>query len=66
MSSIREIEQAIERLSPQELSVLRQWFAERDAEEWDKKFETDVRDGKLESAAEQALQDLREGRCKDL
>lgn len=66
MSSVREIEQAIERLSAEELRALREWFAEREAEEWDRQFERDVRDGKLESLAEQALEDLREGRCKDL
>ena len=66
MSSIREIEQAIERLSREELRILREWFTEREAEQWDMQFESDVRDGKLESSAEQALQDLREGQCKDL
>jgi len=66
MSSVREIEQAIEQLSEEELRLFRQWFAEREAEKWDRQFETDVRDGKLDSLAEQALKDLREGRCKDL
>jgi hypothetical protein len=66
MSSVGEIEEAIERLSPEDLRALREWFAERDAAEWDKQFETDVASGKLDSLAEQAIRDLREGRCKDL
>jgi hypothetical protein len=66
MSSIREIEQAIEQLSPEELNVLRQWFAERDAQQWDRQFEMDVSGGKLQSLAEEAIKDRREGRCKDL
>jgi hypothetical protein len=66
VSSIREIEQAIEQLSPVELDALRQWFAERDAQQWDRQIEMDVSDGKLQPLGKEALDDLREGRCKDL
>jgi len=36
MSTIPEIEQAIERLSPEELRSLREWFAEYDSAAWDR------------------------------
>lgn len=63
---IEEIERAVSQLSPEELAVFRAWFAEFDAEVWDRQFETDVAAGKLDTLAEEALQDLREGRCTDL
>jgi uncharacterized protein (DUF433 family) len=36
------------------------------AESWDRNFEADVREGRLNSLAEEAIEDLREGRCTDL
>ena len=64
--SIREIETAVSELSPDELSAFRAWFAEFDAEAWDRQFESDVAAGHLDALADEALRDLREGRCKDL
>jgi hypothetical protein len=66
MSSLQEIEQAISQLSPDELSAFRDWFAEFDAEIWDRQFEEDVAAGRLNQLAEKALQHLQEGRCTDL
>lgn len=66
MSTVDEIEQAIRNLDPQDLIVLREWFAEFDAELWDRRFEQDVAAGRLDHLAEEALRDLREGRCTDL
>ena len=66
MSSVAEIEKAIEQLSPEELQSLRAWFAERDAAQWDRQFEEDVAAGRLDHMAEQAVRDLKEGRCTDL
>ena len=66
MNVVSEIEVAVKKLSRDELSVFRDWFQEFDAEAWDKQFETDVRAGRLDALAEEALRDLREGRCTDL
>ncbi len=66
MSSVIEIERAVEQLSPEELSAFRQWFSERDAKDWDNQFEADVNSGRLDALGEEALSDLREGRCTDL
>jgi len=65
MSTIREIETAVSNLSPEELSAFRAWFAEFDAEAWDRQFEEDVAAGRLDALAEEALRDLRAGRCED-
>lgn len=66
MSTVQEIESAVRRLSPDELAAFRNWFAEFDAAVWDRQIERDVAAGRLDDLAEEALQDLREGRCKDL
>lgn len=66
MSSIQEIEAAVKKLSPQDLSVFREWFADFDAAAWDKQFEADVAAGKLDGLAEEAIRDLEQGRCTDL
>jgi hypothetical protein len=66
MSTVAEIEAAISKLSRQELVAFRDWFTEFDAEAWDKQFEEDVKAGKLNALADEALRDLREGRCTDL
>ena len=64
--SITDIERAIEQLTHEELQAFRAWFAERDAVAWDRQFEVDAAAGKLDKFAEEAIRDLREGRCTDL
>ncbi|MBW4533736.1 MAG: hypothetical protein RLZZ535_3339 [Cyanobacteriota bacterium] len=66
MSNLQEIEAAISKLSADELAAFRAWFAEFDAEIWDRKFEEDVAAGRLDGLANRALQHLQEGRCNDL
>lgn len=66
MSNLQEIETAISQLSADELAAFRVWFAQFDAQMWDREFEADVAAGRLDRLAQQALQHLREGRCSDL
>ena len=66
MNSVSEIEGAVKKLSRDELAAFRDWFQEFDAEAWDKQFEADVAAGRLDALADEALRDLREGRCTDL
>jgi hypothetical protein len=66
MSSVKEIESAVTSLPRQELAAFREWFEKFDAQAWDKQFEEDVAAGRLNDLADEALQDLREGRCSDL
>jgi len=66
MSTIHDIERAVRELSPNELAKFREWFAEFDAAAWDRQIERDVTAGRLDSLAEEALEDLREGRCREL
>jgi len=66
MSTVHEIEDAVRRLPTAELAAFRAWFAEFDAEVWDRQLEADVAAGRLDALAEEALKDLREARCTDL
>jgi hypothetical protein len=66
MSTIREIEDAVKRLSAGDLVEFRRWFAEFDAELWDRQLESDARAGRLDELAKEAVDDLQNGRCKDL
>lgn len=65
MSTIAEIEDAVRKLPAEDLAAFRTWFAEFDADNWDLKFEADVKAGRLDWLREEALSDLREGRCTE-
>ena len=65
MSTIEEIEDAVRRLSAHELAAFRAWFAEFDAAAWDRQIEEDIAAGRLDALADEALDDLRQGRCTD-
>ena len=65
MGSVKEIEDAVQRLTPAELEAFREWFAEFDAAAWDHQLEDDVAAGRLDALADEALSDLKAGRCTD-
>ncbi len=55
MIKIQEIQAAIESLPKEEYARLREWFIERDWEEWDKQIEADSEAGKLDFLIKEAL-----------
>jgi hypothetical protein len=65
VGNIQEIEEAVLKLSPEDLAAFRAWFAEFDAAAWDLQIERDISAGRLDALADEALEDLREGRCTD-
>ena len=66
MGKVEKIEQEIQRLSPEEMAELREWFAVFDAEASDREFEADVRAGKLDALGEQALKAHASGKTSKL
>jgi len=66
MSKVEEIEDAVQKLDATDLAAFRSWFAEFDAAQWDRQFEEDVLAGKLDALADEAIADLRAGRCPEL
>lgn len=65
MSTLQQIEDAIRRLSDEERAAFRTWFAEFDAQEWDRQLEAGVAAGRLDWLIDEVRQDLRSGRCTD-
>ncbi len=66
MIKIRDIEKTITSLPSQELAEFRNWFLKYDAVKWDKQFENDAKDGKLDKLANKAIADFKNGKCKQL
>jgi len=66
MSKIENIEREVQKLTPAELEAFRRWFYEFDAQAWDRQIEEDVRKGKLDKLAEEALAAHRAGKSTEL
>jgi hypothetical protein len=66
MSKIDSIEQEVRNLSPSDLAAFRRWFLEFDAQVWDRQIEKDVREGKLDKFADEALAAHRAGKSNNL
>ncbi len=66
MSTVQEIETAIQKLKPQEIHEVADWLQELREELWDKQIEADAKAGRLDKLMEEAKQDYLAGRCKPL
>lgn len=66
MTTIEDIERAIERLPGTELVKLRDWFDAFEAERFDRRIEADAAAGKLDGLAQAALAEFRKGSPREL
>ena len=66
MTKVESLEQEVQGLTRAELAAFRRWFLEFDAQAWDRQIEEDVRKGKLEKQADEALATHRAGKSKEL
>ena len=66
MTSVDEIEQAVERLAPAEFAAFRIWFERFEADRFDARISADAASGRLDLLADEALADLRLGDVRDL
>lgn len=66
MVHLAELKKEIEELPEQEYVNLRQWFAEKDWEIWDKQIKADSNSGKLDFLAKEALQEKNNNNLKAL
>lgn len=62
MTTVAQISGAVKRLPRKELARFRKWFAEYDATQWDREFEADVAEGRLDAISREVLRDHRAGR----
>ncbi|MBM5794403.1 MAG: hypothetical protein FJ057_10835 [Cyanobacteria bacterium K_DeepCast_0m_m1_088] len=65
MTTVHDIEAAVEQLAPEQRAQFRAWFEAFDAREWDQRMEQDLGSGQLDWLAEEAMNDLAAGRCTD-
>lgn len=66
MSEVEQIENRIKSLSPEELAKLRAWFAEFDAQAWDRQIEVDSAAGKFDRLIEESLAEHKAGKSRPL
>jgi hypothetical protein len=65
MTTIEEIESAIERLPAVELTRLKTWISQRDNTEWDRQMESDSKEGRLDFLFAEAQEDRIQGKLHD-
>lgn len=63
MSTVQEIEAAIERLPRSELFKLTDWISAKFSEEWDREIEEDIKAGRLDRLAQEAVSEYHAGRA---
>ena len=66
MTAIEKLEREAQKLSREELAAFREWFRKYDSDEWDRQIENDVRSGKVDLLAEEAVAEHKAGRTKEI
>ena len=66
MSRIGEIQSAIDSLTPEDYARLREWFANKDWEQWDQELESDTAGGRLDFLKNEAKTEKSQGRLQNL
>ena len=66
MTTLEKIQSEIRSLSRQDYETLRQWFLERDWQEWDQQIAENSRTGQLDYLIEEALAEKVQGRLREL
>ena len=66
MSTLEEIEAAVQQLPPAKRAEFRACFLSFDASDWDQQMEDDMTAGNLEWLVNEAISDSKAGRCSEL
>ena len=66
MSEVEQIESRIKNLSATDLAELRAWFAEFDAQAWDRQIDADSVAGRLEGLVEESMSEYKAGKSRAL
>jgi hypothetical protein len=64
--SVEELEKAVAELPPDKLAKFRAWFEAFDADNWDRQIKADIKAGKWDKFADQALEDHKKGLTRKL
>ena len=66
MSTLEEIEKAVERLPPEKLAEFRAWFEQFEAALFDAKIARDAENGALDRLVAESEEDFRAGRYREI
>jgi hypothetical protein len=66
MSTVQEIESAIQQLDDQSFGEFSGWFEDYLAEKWERRFAADAEAGKLDKLGEAADRAFERGQCRPL
>ncbi len=66
MTTVKEIEAAIERLPSDQFAKIHDWIVEKDWEKWDAQIERDSGKGKLDFLIDEARKDAESGDTRPL
>jgi hypothetical protein len=64
--TIEELEKAVAKLPPEQFAEFRAWFERLDAARFDQKIERDAGAGRLDQLGDQAIDDFRKGRAREI
>lgn len=66
MSTVKDIENAVTKLAPEQYTAFRKWFEEYESNHWDSQIEADAQAGKLDKFAEEAVAEYDAGKTSKL
>jgi len=66
MGAVEKLELLIKNLSPEELAKFREWFADFDAQVWDRQIQSDAAAGKLDRLIDESMADHRANKTRPL
>ena len=66
MNTVKEIEEAVQHLPPNDLDRFRAWFETFEAAKWERKMEGDVAAGRLDHLIKEAETEYKSGNTTEL
>lgn len=66
MEKLTQLENSVSKLSNNEFDEFRQWFWQYENERWDVQLEQDIKENKLDSLANEAIENYKKGNYKSL
>lgn len=66
MRPLEQLEQTVQNLSAKDFAKFRAWFLELDERLWDQQIAEDLEAGKLDGLVDEALEDFRAGRAREI
>ena len=66
MTKLEALENEVQRLTREELSAFREWFIDYDWQAWDREIEQDAAAGKLDKLVNEALEEFKQGKTKEI